>query len=747
MERRLAAVLIADVVGYSRLSHIDEEGTRTRFQADLAGIIEPAIATHRGRLVKTMGDAVLVEFRSVVDALRCAVDIQQQKAIGITDLAAAQRLDFRIGINLGDIIVEGEDIQGEGVNIAHRLQALAQPGGIVVSGAAYDHLREKLPFGYASLGAQTVKNIADPVRAYRVLLDPAAAGKTLGPKMAFASRRVGVLAGALLLLLGLGLAAAWWKPWQASAPIAGLPAVDRPSLVVLPFDNLSDDKEQAYLADGFTEDLTTELARVPGLFVVSRNAAFAYKGKEIKPADVASALGVRYLLEGSIRRVGDEMRINAQLIDGSTAGHLWADRFDGQWSEVFSLQDKVVTNIADALKLRLVSEQGKAGLAGGTDNPAAYEAYLKGMEIYQRPNTPEEFARAVRYFREALEHDPDFGAAASSLAWTYWDADEERTKAMGMTTDQAYDNVFKYLEMAARHPTSYYSQLKSSLLVREHRSAEAVDLMFKAAALNPSDPWNYIELANALIFNGRAEEAHDYIDAALRVDPNPGWTDFRLYQSGLADFSQGRFEEAVASLEKIDPNSPDPWPKFYGLQVLVSAYGHLGRMDQVAAHEEALKKVMNNRNDGGFSQLLTQKYFPFKNEADIERLLAGLSKAGVPELPDWVKLDPKDRLTGPEIRSLVLGRELNGRMTSPEDIPFRVTPSADGSIILFEASEERKGTAWVQGDFLCSAFPKAQTTCGAVFRNPGGTRDGNNEFKMVLRLHEYEFSPLNPSPQ
>ena len=221
---------------------------------------------------------------------------------------------------------------------------------------------------------------------------------------------------------------------------------------MLPFDNLSDDKEQEYLADGFTEDLTTELARVPGLFVVSRNAAFAYKNKETKPAEIASALGVRYLLEGSIRRVGDDMRINAQLIDGSTAGHLWAERFDGSWTDVFALQDKVVGSIAGALKLRLVSGTQDSG--GGTENPAAYDAYLRAMEIYNRPNTPEEFAQAVRYLEQALQLDPDFGTAAASRAWTYWDATEPRTKAWGISADEAYSRVLESLEIAARHPSS-----------------------------------------------------------------------------------------------------------------------------------------------------------------------------------------------------------------------------------------------------------------------------------------------------
>ncbi|ATU94649.1 adenylate/guanylate cyclase domain-containing protein [Phyllobacterium zundukense] len=737
MERHLAAVMIADVVGYGRLSQIDEEGTRARFQTDLKDVFEPRIAAHHGRLVKTMGDGILMEFYSVVDALRCAVEIQHQKAERNALAPLERRVDFRIGINLGDVIIEEDDIHGDGVNIADRLQALAEPGGIAISGTAYDHVKGKLPIGFTSLGEQMVKSIAEPIRVYRVVLDPAVAGKTVGPKPRRSSWQIAAaVAGVVIIVLGI---AAAWRPWEPSPTAPAHAVADaRPSLVVLPFDNLSDDKEQEYLANGFTEDLTTELARVPGLFVVSRNAAFAYKDKETKPTEIAAALGVRFLLEGSIRRVGDEMRINAQLIDAATAGHLWAERFDGQWADVFELQDKVATSIAGALKLRLISGQGKSNFAGGTSNPAAYDAYLRGMDLYNRKNTPEEFAQAVKYFQQALQLDPDFGAAVASLAWAYWDANDQRAAAMGISAYDAYDKVFEFLEVAAKHPSPAYYQLVAGLLVREHRSDEAVAVLLKSVAFDPSDPWNYSELSNALNFNGKPKEARDYLDAAMRVDP--GWTDWRLYQAGLADFGQDRFEEAIGSLEKIDFQSPDPWPKFFGLQILLSAYGHLGRGEQVAAYKEKVMKVIADANDGEPSQLVTQKYLVFKNEADIERLLGGLSKAGFPELPADVDLDPKDRLTGTEIKSLAFGHELRGRNTVPDIEPYRRIASADGSITMTVGSRTTTGRTWVQGNFLCNAYPKNLTTCGAVFRNPSGTREQENEYLSIYRISRNEFS-------
>ena len=404
MERHLAAILAADVVGYSALMERDEAGTFARLKAGRKELFEPEIARHHGRIFKLIGDGLLAEFASVVDAVECAVSLQRGLAERSLSVPEAERIQVRIGVNLGEVIVEGDDRYGEGVNIATRLEQLAEPGAIYVSGKVVREVAKKLAFGFQSMGEQKVKNISKPVQAYRVLIDSAGAGKTVEAYRYLRTWRAAAAAG--VLILAFGLAATWWRPWESAAP-PGTPtpntAVDtRPSLVVLPFDNLSDDKEQEYLANGFTEDLTTELARLPGLFVVSRNAAFTYKDKETNPTEIAAALGVRYLLEGSIRRVGDDMRINAQLIDGSTSGHLWAERFDGRWSDVFALQDKVVSSIAEALKLRLVGG-APAERAGGTDNPAAYDAYLKGMDIYNRTNTPEEFAEAVKHFEQAVQ--------------------------------------------------------------------------------------------------------------------------------------------------------------------------------------------------------------------------------------------------------------------------------------------------------------------------------------------------------
>ena len=481
MERKLAAILAADVVGYAALMERDEKGTHERLMAGRKELFEPEIARHHGRIFKLMGDGMLAEFGSVVDAVECAVSLQRGLAERNANVPEDRRVQVRIGINLGEVIVEGDDRYGEGVNIAARLEQLADPGGICVSGKVAREVEKKLAFGFEPMGAQQVKNIAEPVQAFRVRLDgmPVKRMALVSPKRALPW--AAAVAAIVLLAGGAWFALRTPAPDLAGRPGAGLsrrcdspPVADgKPSLVVLPFANLSDDKEQGYLADGITEDLTTELARVPGLFVISRNAAFTYKDKAMLPAQIAKELGVRYILEGSTRRVGDDMRINAQLIDAQSGGHVWAERFDGPWAEVFALQDKVVGQVATALKLRLVS--GQAEMAGGTKNPAAYDAYLRALQL-QYSGTPEDWAKSVEGFEQALALDPEFGRAAAQLAWMYSDAQwvQSKLKALGISNDEASAKRKESFDRAAKNPSSIYYQLLAEYLLYQQKSEEAI---------------------------------------------------------------------------------------------------------------------------------------------------------------------------------------------------------------------------------------------------------------------------------
>ena len=489
MERKLAAILAADVVGYSALMEADEAGTHERLKAGRKELFEPEIARHHGRVFKVMGDGMLAEFGSVVDAVECAVALQRGLAERNAAMPEDQRIQVRIGINLGEVIVEGEDRYGEGVNIATRLEQLAEPGGIYVSGKVAKEVEKRLAFGFEPMGEQKVKNIAEPVSVFRIKLDGTPA-RRLGP---LPSQRAWPWAAAIAAVV-LVIAGAWFasRPPAPEAVVAPDPVVAdaRPSLVVLPFANLSDDKEQGYLADGITEDLTTELARVPGLFVISRNAAFTYKGKAVPPAQIAKELGVRYILEGSTRRAGEEMRINAQLIDTRTGGHLWAERFDGAWAEVFALQDKVVASVAGTLKLKLVPSSAEE--AGGTNNAAAYDAWLRGWDLRERDSI-DDFVKAAGYFKQALALDPNFGAADAALARIYWDANEQRQRALGLSSwEETNAKLLEHLEAAAKHPSTDYYGMLAQLLVRQQKSDEAIAALQKAIALNPSESWIYI---------------------------------------------------------------------------------------------------------------------------------------------------------------------------------------------------------------------------------------------------------------
>jgi TolB-like protein/class 3 adenylate cyclase len=453
LERRLAAILAADVAGYTALMGADEAGTLERLTSLREDFLEPLIADHHGRVVKLMGDGILVEFASVVDAVACALSWQT----GVAERDGA--LKFRIGINLGDVIVEGEDIHGDGVNVASRLEGLAETGGICLSGDAYRQARGKVEATFGDLGEQTLKNVTEPVRVYQCLLDKPAAEQTR-QHIASAGRSVSrpVLAGGLALLVVAAGVAFWQRPWEpreepASVEAMAFPLPDKPSIAVLPFNNMSEDASQEYFADGMTEDLITDLSKISGLFVISRNSSFSYKGHRVKVRQVAEELGVRYVLEGSVRRAGKEVRINAQLIDATTGGHLWAERYDGTLEDIFDLQDKVTAQIVAALKISLTGEEVAEQERHQTENAAAHDAYLQGWALYKL-GTLEDFKRALPLLSTAVERDPGYSQAHAALAALYMDiVDRGWAFDFGMPSLRAEEFANKHLEEALKRPT------------------------------------------------------------------------------------------------------------------------------------------------------------------------------------------------------------------------------------------------------------------------------------------------------
>ena len=517
MERRLAAILAADMVGYSRLMKEDEAGTLAALQAHRQELIDITIAEQHGRIVKLMGDGVLVEFASVVDAVACAAALQRGMAERNAEVPAERRMEFRIGINLGDVIIDGDDIYGDGVNVASRLERLAVPGGVCISGTVFDSVRNKLELGYEFQGEQQVKNISEPMRVYRVLMEPDAAGKVVGA----GSRKtkpwfwLSLAAGTTALAAALVLVT-WLQPWApdvepASVERMVLPLPDKPSIAVLPFTNMSDDPEQEYFADGMTEDLITDLSKISSLFVIARQSTFTYKGKSVTIRQVAEELGVRYVLEGSVRRAGDQVRINAQLIDAMTGGHIWAERYDSSLTDVFALQDKVTRNIVTALAVNLTAAERERQARKETDSPEAYDAFLRGLAHYSL-FTPEDFAKSVPYFEEAIRLDPDYGRAHAVLATVYW-----RSRSYGwvdsleMSGPEAGKKAWRHLEEALKNPTPRAHRVAARMHTSGERWDQAIAEAERAIALDANDPDGYEAMSRVLVRAGRPAEGLEFL--------------------------------------------------------------------------------------------------------------------------------------------------------------------------------------------------------------------------------------------
>jgi TolB-like protein/class 3 adenylate cyclase len=638
VERRLTTILAADVVGYSRLMAADEAGTLTSLKAIRRELIEPKTAEHHGRVVKLIGDGTLMEFGSVVDAVHFAVDVQRAMALRNTDVPEDQRITYRMGINIGDIIVEGEDIYGDGVNVAARLEGLAEPGGICVSRPVHTQVEGKVDLAFEDLGEQQVKNIPKPVQVFKVLLDsPAAEPATVAAAKARRSLRWPAVAAGLAALLVVAGAILWQRPWEpreeaASEANMAFPLPDKPSIAVLPFNNMSDDASQDYFADGMTEDVITDLSKISGLFVIARNSSFSYKGQQVKVRQVAEELGVRYVLEGSVRRAGNAVRINAQLIDATTGGHLWADRYDGTLENIFGLQDQVTEQIVAALAVSLTGEEQAQQARHGTENAAAHDAYLQGW-AHNKLLTPEDLARALPFFEEAIRLDPSYAQAHAALASVYWDAyQNDWAFDLDMPSFRAETRANEHLEEALKAPTPLAHALQSRMFASLGFPGEAVIEAEKAVALDANDATALAGLANAMVLAGRPAEGLDSILQAMRLDPHhpPSY----LITLGAAQFGTERYEEAAATFERAVNRNPDnELPLIY----LAASYGHLGRIKDGDAAIEAANDLRAKAGMGDLSleRKEQQWYSPFEGEIDFtriggrpaqERVRTGLSK-------------------------------------------------------------------------------------------------------------------------
>jgi adenylate cyclase len=532
--RRLAAILAADVAGYSRLIGADEGGTLERLKALRRELLDPKIAEYRGRLVKTTGDGLLVEFSSVVDALHCAVEVQREVTGRNAGVPADNRIEFRVGINVGDIVVEDGDIFGDGVNVAARLEALAEPGGICVSARVQEDVAGKLDFVFEDIGEQQLKNIARPVRVYRVVT-------TARPAM----------------------------PRPSGSP----PLPDKPSIAVLPFANMSGDPEQEYFVDGMVEEIITALSRIRWLFVLARNSSFSYKGQSPDVKRVGRELGVRYVLEGSVRKGGNRVRITGQLIDAETGGHLWADRFDGLIEDVFELQDKVASNVAGVIEPALQAAETARSAGRSTDDLTAYDLYLRAYAMLL--SSARQIPEALRLMEQAIARDPRYGPA---LAWAAFCCFrlllDDRSEDREADRLKGADFARRALEVAGDDPGILANAALALAYFGEDIGA-MMALVDRALGLNPNFARGWHISGMLRNWAGQPDIALEHMEAALRLSPRAR-IGVSLLGIGLAHFLSRRFDEAVPKLLLViqeDPSHPVPY------RVLAACYAHMGRLN------------------------------------------------------------------------------------------------------------------------------------------------------------------------
>jgi adenylate cyclase len=629
MDRRLAAILAADVVGYSRLMGEDEAGTLTALKAHRAEFIDPMIAEHRGRIVKLMGDGVLIEFASVVDALQCAVAIQRGMGERNTEVPVDRRIAFRVGINLGDIIVDGDDIYGNGVNVAARLETLAEPGGICLSGRVVEQVEKNVGVGFASLGPQTVKNIEKPVNAYKVLLDPADAGKMVAaPKPHTTPRwRWGAVVAVLALIVGVGGAMTWIHlrapdVQPASVDNMAFPLPDKPSIAVLPFDNLSGDPEQDHLADGITETVISTLSQIPQLFVIARNSVLPYKGKPVRVQDVAQDLGVRYVLEGSVQRSGDRLRTTVQLIDAIDGHHLWSESYDQDLNDLFALQDDVAFKTTVALQVELTVGHRARLRSGTTNDVKAWLNFVKADSEYQKYSR-EGIAKARELFTEAVRRDPQFADAWVGIGWTHWIGARFGYSADAAASLQlASDMADKAAAVNADIP--HLRLLRGQIAFIHGDFDTAIAESQKAAELSPSDAILVSTLAGTMLYAGQFDKAIRLIEQAMRLDPRfPTWYSLVL---GRSLVFKGEHHQAVAAAEQGLARAESPLMVAAHNATLAFAYADSGDLAMARQHGEQVIKNAPNLTISRYGKL-----YNFRNPADWQRFAEALRMAGLPE--------------------------------------------------------------------------------------------------------------------
>jgi len=582
VDRRLAAIFAGDIAGYGRLMGADEEGTLRQLKGHRKELVDPKITEHRGRIVKTTGDGMLVEFVSVVDAVRCAVDIQRGMLERNNNLPTEKSIQFRIGINVGDIIIDGDDIYGDGVNVAARLEALADPGGIMVSRVVHDQVQDKLGFEFDDMGEQAVKNIARPVSVHRVHLTEQAP-----------------------------------KSVASTAGKVERTASERPSIAVLPFVNMSGDTEQEYFADGISEDIITGLSKLRWFFVIARNSSFAYKGKTIDVKRAARDLGVRYVLEGSVRKGGDRVRITAQLIDAATGNHIWADRYDGELTDVFALQDDITRKVVAAIEPKLLEAEGIRSQKRSPEDLDAWDMVIQANALFWRLSKADGEA-AIAILRRAVERYPDYGPAYSMQAFmlllsqlTGWTIDESLGRQAATLAERA-------AELDDSDPWAHLALGYAALSRR--RTDEAVEEFQRALDLNPNFAIAHGYLAMALALDGRSEKAIAHAEQAIHMSPHDPQNAIFNMSIAVAHYLADRYPEAVAFGRKAIQQRTQFTS---GHRIYIASLAQAGQIEEA---REALARVKELFPEMSIAWI--KQYVPY-TAGPMNKFLEGMRKAGL----------------------------------------------------------------------------------------------------------------------
>jgi len=599
----------------------DEEATLKTLK-NYREIIDGLIAKHDGRIFGTAGDSVIAEFASTVEAVRCAITIQEELRIENAELAEEQRMKLRIGVNVGDVMVEDDNLYGDGVNVAARLEGVAEAGGICISGSAFDQVKDKLSIGFEDIGPQEVKNITNPVPAFRVVPGPVSVAPTTATLAATRRWRMPAIAAALVVIIAAG-GIVWQKPWitkvEAASPARmAFPLPDKPSIAILPFENLSGDAKQNYLSDGITENITTALSRVADMFVIPRTTTRTYKGKPVKVAQVAEELGVRYVLEGSVQQSGDQVRVTATLVDALKGHQIWTERYDREVKDTFALQDDIALNVLTELEVNLTEGDRARAISAGTKNLEAYQLLRRGLRIYKR-FTKEGNPEAQKLFEEVVELDPNYAFGWNMLGWTHFSS-----AGRGYAEDPAKE-IARALELAHKALALDPSFGPPYLLLAKisqsgGRYDEAIGFAEKAVALLPNIPVAVAGLANALVAAGRPEEALPPIRSVKRFSPvTPAYL---LFVEGQAYHALGRYEEAITAFERARASNPKA---LLAVAFLAMTYADAGRVEEARVVAQDVLKLSPGFSAKRFTKAL------LKDRTKSERALATLLELGLPE--------------------------------------------------------------------------------------------------------------------